>query len=57
MGKIDLNKTYTKEEALQAVPILTARQIPATISGNELHRLAVSAAIKKFNEKKQEEER
>lgn len=55
--KIDMYKTYTKEEALKAVPILTARQIPATISGNELHRLAVSAAIKKFNEKKQEEER
>lgn len=55
MNRIDQYKTYTREEALQAVPILTARQIPATISGNELHRLAVSAAIKKFNEKRQEE--
>lgn len=57
MRRIDLHRTYTKEEALKAVPILTARQIPAMISGSELHRLAVSAAIKKFNEKKQEEER
>lgn len=55
--KIDMCKTYTKEEALKAVPILTARQIPAMISGSELHRLAVRAALLKFNEKKQEEER
>lgn len=49
MNRIDPYKTYTREEALSAVPILTARQIPAIISGNELHRLAVSAAIRKFN--------
>lgn len=53
---IELNRTYTKEEALKAVPILTARQIPAIISGNELHRLAVRAAIKKFNNKRQEDQ-
>lgn len=49
--KINLYKTYSKEEALQAVPILTARQIPAMISGSELHRLAVRAALIKFNQK------
>lgn len=57
MGKIDMYKTYTKEEALQAVPILTAKDVPAVMTGSELHRIVLRAALLKFNEKKQEEER
>lgn len=55
MNRIDPYKTYTREEALKAVPILTAKDVPAAMSGSELHRLAVRAAIRKFNEKRQEE--
>lgn len=50
--KINLNKTYTKEEALKAVPILTAKDVPAVMSGSELQRVALHVALMKFNEKK-----
>lgn len=49
--KIDMYKTYTKEEALKAVPTLTAKDVPAVMSGSELHRLALRAALIKFNQK------
>ena len=51
MEKIDLNKTYTKEEALAAVPTLTAKDVPAVMSGSERHHIALRAALRKFNEK------
>lgn len=51
MGKIDLNNTYTKEEALQAVPILTAKDVPAVMTGSELQRIALRAALLEFNQK------
>ena len=38
--KRDMYKTYTKDEALQAV-----------MSGSELHHIALRAALRKFNEK------
>lgn len=49
--KINLNKTYMKEEALQAVPTLTAKDIPAVMTGSELHRIVLRAALLKFNQK------
>lgn len=49
--KINLNKTYTKEEALQAVQTLTAKDVPAVMTGSELHRIVLRAALLKFNEK------
>lgn len=49
--KIDMYKTYTKEEALQAVPTLTAKDVPAVMTGSELHRIALRAALLKFNQK------
>lgn len=49
--KINLNKTYTKEEALQAVPTLTAKDVPAVMSGSELQLIALRAALLKFNQK------
>lgn len=49
--KINLNKTYTREEALQAASILTAKDVPAVMSGSELHHIALRAALRKFNEK------
>lgn len=52
MGKIDLKKTYTKEEALAAVPILNAMDVPTVMSGSELQRIALHVALMKFNEKK-----
>lgn len=57
MKRIDTFRTYTREEALQAAPILTAKDVPAVMSGSELHRIVLRAALLKFNEKKQEEER
>lgn len=48
---IEFKRTYTKEEALKAVPILTAKDVPAMISGGQLHQLAVKKAIRQFNEK------
>ena len=51
MEKIDFNKTYTKEEALKAVPTLAAKDVPAVMTGSELHRIALRAALLKFNEK------
>lgn len=50
--KINLYKTYTKEEALAAVPILTAKDVPAAMSGSELQRIALRVALRKFNAKK-----
>lgn len=50
--KINLNKTYTKDEALQAVPILAAKDVPAVMTGSELHRIALREALRKFNAKK-----
>lgn len=52
MGKIDLKKTYTKEEALAAVPILNAMDVPTVMSGSELQRIALHVALMKFNAKK-----
>lgn len=49
--KINLYKTYTKDEALAAVPILTAKDVPAAMSGSELQRIALRVALRKFNEK------
>lgn len=49
--KINLYKTYTKEEALQTAPTLTAKDVPAVMSGSELQRIALRAALRKFNEK------
>lgn len=50
MKQIDIYQNYTREQAIELVPILTARQVPATVSGSELQRLAVRAAIKRFND-------
>lgn len=52
MEKIDLNKTYSREQALAAVPTLTAKDVPAVMSGSELHRIALRAALLKFNQQK-----
>ncbi len=49
--KINLNKTYTKEEALKAVPTLTAKDVQAVMTGSELQRIALRVALRKFNEK------
>lgn len=51
MNRIDQYKTYTREEALQAAPILTAKDVPAVMTGSELHRIALRAALIKFNQK------
>lgn len=51
MNRIDQYKTYTREEALQTVPTLTAKDVPAVMTGSELHRIALRAALLKFNEK------
>lgn len=51
MEKIDLNKTYSREQALAAVPTLTAKDVPAVMSGSELQRIALRVALRKFNEK------
>lgn len=50
--KINLYMTYTKEEALQAAPTLTAKDVPAVMTGSELHRIVLRAALMKFNAKK-----
>lgn len=47
-----MKKTYSKEEALQAVPTLTAKDVPAVMSGSELQLIALRAALMKFNAKK-----
>lgn len=49
--KIDMCKTYTKEEALKAVPTLAAKDVLAVMTGSELHRIALRAALLKFNQK------
>lgn len=49
---IEFNRTYTKEEALQAVPTLTAKDVPAVMTGSELQRIALRVALRKFNAKK-----
>lgn len=49
--KIDMYKTYTKDEALQAVPTLTAKDVPAVMTGSELQRIALRVALLKFNQK------
>lgn len=51
MKRIDQYKTYTREEALQAVPTLAATDVPAVMTGSELHHIALRAALRKFNEK------
>lgn len=51
MNRIDQYKTYTREEALQAVPTLAAKDVPAVMTGSELHHIALRAALRKFNEK------
>ena len=50
--KINIYKTYTREEALRAVPTLTAKDVPAVMSGSELQRIALRAALMKFNQQK-----
>lgn len=52
MNRIDQYKTYTREEALRAVPTLTAKDFPAVMTGSELHRIALREALMKFNQQK-----